>query len=49
MARQDTYVTIRGLGGPPIPAGTPTVWPNWAALSSQYKTLLASYVAIFGS
>lgn len=49
MARQDTYVTIRGLGGPPIPAGTPTVSPNWAALSSQYKTLLASYVAIFGS
>lgn len=49
MARQDTYVTIPGLGGPPIPAGTPTVSPNWAALSSRYKTLLASYVAIFGS
>jgi len=49
MAGQDTYVTIPGLGGPPIPAGSPTVSPDWAGLSTQYKSVLADYVAIFGS
>ncbi len=49
MAGQDTYVTIPGLGGPPIPTGSPTVSPDWAALSTQYKSVLADYVAIFGS
>jgi iron(III) transport system substrate-binding protein len=49
MARQDTYVPVAGLGGPPRPAGTPTVSPNWATLSAHYPSTLAAYVAIFGS
>jgi iron(III) transport system substrate-binding protein len=49
MAGQETYVTIPGLGGPPIPAGSPTVSPDWAALATQSKSMLAEYVAIFGS
>jgi iron(III) transport system substrate-binding protein len=49
MAREGTYVTIDGLGGPPIPAGSPIVSPDWAALADHYQTLLADYVAIFGS
>ncbi len=48
MAQQDTYVTIAGLGGPSIPAGSRTVAPDWAALSTRYKSLLADYVSIFG-
>jgi len=49
MADQGTYVTIAGLGGPPIPAGSPTVSPDWTVLATQYKSVLADYVAIFGS
>lgn len=49
MAAQNTYVTIPGLGGPHIPAGSPVVAPDWAALSKHYKSVLADYVAIFGS
>jgi iron(III) transport system substrate-binding protein len=49
MADQDTYVTIAGLGGPPLPAGSPTVQPDWATLSTHYPSVLADYVAIFGS
>jgi iron(III) transport system substrate-binding protein len=49
MADQGTYVTIDGLGGPPIPAGSPIASPDWAALATHNKPMLADYVAIFGS
>lgn len=49
MAGQGTYVTISGLGGPPIPPGSSTVSPDWAGLSTKSKAALAGYVAIFGS
>jgi iron(III) transport system substrate-binding protein len=49
MAQQGTYVPIAGLGGPPIPAGSPVAAPDWAALAGQYKPILAEYATIFGS
>lgn len=49
MAEQDTYVTIAGLGGPPIPVGSPIVSPDWPSLFGNYRSTLARYVAIFGS
>ncbi|PZS17783.1 MAG: hypothetical protein DLM57_07600 [Pseudonocardiales bacterium] len=49
MAGKGTYVPIGGLGGPPIPPGSPTAGPDWAALSTHSKSTLADYVAIFGS
>ncbi|MEP6599924.1 MAG: extracellular solute-binding protein [Actinomycetota bacterium] len=49
MAGQGTYVPIDGLGGPPIPAGSPIVSPEWSALFAKYKSVLADYVALFGS
>lgn len=49
MAAQDTYVTIPGLGGPPIPSGSPTVAPDWPSLFKTYKSVLASYGKIFTS
>lgn len=48
MAGQDTYVTIPGLGGPPIPAASPVVSPDWPALFGSYRSVLADYTAIFG-
>jgi iron(III) transport system substrate-binding protein len=49
IAGQDTYVTLSGLGGPPIPAGSPIVAPDWATLAADSTSVLAGYVAIFGS
>ncbi len=49
MAAQQTYVTIPGLGGPPIPAGSPTVAPDWPSLFKTYKSVLADYGKIFPS
>jgi iron(III) transport system substrate-binding protein len=48
MAGQNTYVTIPGLGGPPVPTGSRSLAPNWAALSAHYKSVLSDYNAIFG-
>ena len=48
MAEQGTYVPIAGLGGPPIPAGSPIASPDWAALAGEYKPILAEYATIFG-
>ncbi|MGH8962782.1 MAG: extracellular solute-binding protein [Jatrophihabitantaceae bacterium] len=47
MAEQGTYVTIGGLGGPPIPPASPTAAPDWPSLFSTYKSVLARYSAIF--
>jgi iron(III) transport system substrate-binding protein len=47
MAAQGTYVTIAGLGGPPIPAGVSTVQPDWPKLFGSYKSTLAAYAGIF--
>jgi iron(III) transport system substrate-binding protein len=49
MAGQGQYVTLPGLGGPPIPAGSPIVSPDWPTLFGGYKSVLAAYAAIFGS
>lgn len=48
MAAHGTYVTITGLGGPPIPSGSPTAAPDWPTLFGRYKSLLAGYTGIFG-
>jgi iron(III) transport system substrate-binding protein len=48
MAEQDTYVVLDGVGGPPVPAGSPAVQPEWPALFGSYKSVLSSYTAIFG-
>jgi hypothetical protein len=47
MAGQGTYVALPGLGGPPIPAGVPTVQPDWPKLFGSYKSVLAAYAGIF--
>jgi iron(III) transport system substrate-binding protein len=49
MAAQDTYVTIPGIGGPPIPAGSPIVAPNWPTLFKNYKSVLSDYGKTFPS
>lgn len=49
MAKQDTYVTMPGIAGPPIPQGSPIAAPDWPSLFGSYKSVLAQYVAIFGS
>lgn len=48
MAEHDTYVPLTGLGGPPIPRGSPIVAPSWPALFANYKSVLARYSTIFG-
>jgi iron(III) transport system substrate-binding protein len=48
MADQGTYPAIAGLGGPPIPAGSPIASPDWAAMSGGYRSMLAEYAKIFG-
>lgn len=47
MAGRGTYVALPGLGGPPIPAGVPTVQPDWPKLFGSYKSVLAAYAGIF--
>lgn len=47
MAAQDTYVTLPGMGGPPIPKGAATVAPDWPKLFGDYKSVLAAYTKIF--
>lgn len=48
MAGQGSYVTLPGLGGPPIPAGSTTTRPDWPSLFTRYKAILAEYATIFG-
>jgi iron(III) transport system substrate-binding protein len=48
MAALNTYVPIADLGGPPIPAGSSTVSPDWPALFSTSQSVLADYAKIFG-
>lgn len=48
MAGQGTYVTLPGLGGPPLPAGSPTTRPDWPTLFAKYRSFLAAYGKIFG-
>jgi iron(III) transport system substrate-binding protein len=49
MAAQDTYPVLPGLGGPPLPAGSTVVSPDWPALYGSYQDLLSQYVALFGT
>jgi iron(III) transport system substrate-binding protein len=48
MAGLNTYVPIPGLGGPPVPAGAPTVSPDWPALFGTSQSVLSDYAEIFG-
>jgi iron(III) transport system substrate-binding protein len=48
MAKLDTYVVVPGVGGPPLPAGSPVTAPNWTSLFNIYPKVLAQYAAIFG-
>lgn len=47
IAQHDSYVPLPGLGGPPIPPGSPTVAPDWTSLFANYKSVLAQYTAIY--
>jgi len=49
IAAQGTYPVTPGIAGPPIPAGTTTISPDWTSLFANYKSVLSSYTAIFGS
>ncbi len=49
MAEQGTYVTLPGLDGPPLPAGSSTTQPDWPSLFASYKSILSGYAKIFGS
>lgn len=48
MAGKGTYVTLPGISGPPIPAGSPVAAPDWPALFGTYTGVLSRYTAIFG-
>jgi iron(III) transport system substrate-binding protein len=48
LAAQDTYVTSRGLSGPPLPSGSPVVFPDWTSLFATYKSVLSDYAGVFG-
>jgi iron(III) transport system substrate-binding protein len=49
LAKAGSYPVLSGLAGPPQPAGSPVVAPQWPPLFSQTKDLLARYSAIFPS
>jgi iron(III) transport system substrate-binding protein len=49
LAAQNTYPVTPGIAGPPIPAGSTTISPDWTSLFANYKSVLSSYTAIFGS
>jgi iron(III) transport system substrate-binding protein len=42
------YVPTLGLPGPPLPAGSPVVSPDWPAMFGGSATLLARYAKVFG-
>ncbi|MDQ6658337.1 MAG: extracellular solute-binding protein [Actinomycetota bacterium] len=48
MAKQGTYVVLPGMGGPPLPAGSPVASPDWTIVFGSSKTLLADYARVFG-
>jgi iron(III) transport system substrate-binding protein len=48
MAGLNTYVTIDGLGGPVVPAGSHAVSPDWPSLFKTSKSVLSEYSKIFG-
>jgi iron(III) transport system substrate-binding protein len=50
LAAQDTYPVMSGIAsGPPIPAGSAIISPQWPSLFANSKSVLSSYTAIFGS
>lgn len=49
MAKTNTYVTLPGIAGPPIPAGAATSAPDWTALFGSYRSVLSQYARIFPS
>ncbi|MGI8870414.1 MAG: extracellular solute-binding protein [Mycobacteriales bacterium] len=48
MAKAGAYTTLPGLPGPPIPAGSPIVSPDWPTLFGDSTTLLSRYAKVFG-
>ncbi len=49
IAHAGAYVPTPGLPGPPLPAGSPIVSPDWTAMFGDSATLLARYAKVFGS
>ena len=43
-----SYPTRPGVTGPTVPAGAPTVAPDWAAIGRQKAAILAGYQRVFG-
>ena len=44
-----SYPTLPGVAGPTKPNGSPIVYPDWNAVTSQKATLLQDYAEIFGN
>ncbi len=47
-AKAGAYVPIAGLPGPPVPASSPIVTPDWPALFGESASLLNRYAKVFG-
>lgn len=43
-----SYPTLPGTPGPTMPAGAPTVQPDWQALAGRQDELLRDYATVFG-
>ena len=48
LAAAGSYPTRPGVVGPAVPAGAPTVAPDWAAIGQRKAAMLADYQRIFG-
>ena len=48
VAAAGSYPSMRGIPGPPIPAGAPIEFPDWKAIAADKDTLLQDYSHIFG-
>ena len=43
-----SYPTLPGVDGPTVPAGAPTVSPDWVAIGADKDAILAEYQQVFG-
>jgi iron(III) transport system substrate-binding protein len=49
IAHAGAYVPTPGVPGPPLPAGSPIVSPDWPAMFGDSATLLGRYAKVFGT
>jgi len=48
VADSGSYPAMQGVGGPTVPDGAPVVYPDWASIAQDQRTLLGDYQKIFG-